>query len=512
MCSKPLIELIKTVDGFHLVARNVNSYANVAISHITQDSRSVVAGTLFAAIKGGLHNGEDYIEAAIAAGAVAILVGEDYDLTPHGSPAGVDKTIFITHHNPRLGLSLLAQAFYQPQPQHRVAITGTDGKTSTAEFTRQLWELCGANAASIGTLGLKSARPLINLPPLSDNTSPEPASFYHTLSECARQGVQHVAVEASSIGIEQHRLAGFAPNVAIFTSFSQDHLDYHGTMEAYFNTKAKLFHELQGTSILCTDYAEIAQLAGELKAQGKHVITYGAGTNADLHIQAITPFAGGQLVQFTYGGADFKVTAPLYGDFQAYNLLAASLAVGIDLQLLLEHILQYWTQIQPIKGRLQLAGVKEGAGIKEGAGTTAQGALIFVDYAHTAGALEKALQTLRPYATHKLHVLFGCGGNRDTGKRPQMGAVAASLADAITITDDNPREENAASIRASIMAACPHATEIACRAQAIAHAMVQLQAGDVLLIAGKGHEDYQIIGTTKHPFDDALEVQKNLIL
>ena len=489
MCTKPLIELLKSLPSQHSVTQWQGGDA--LVTSITQDSRLVTTGTLFAAIKGEKHNGEDFIEAAIDAGAVAILVNNDYDVSQ------IKNVFIITHPNPRLALSLLAQAFYQPQPTHKIAVTGTDGKTSTAEFVRQLWELLAKPAISVGTLGLKSDRPLANLPTLSDNTSPEQVSFYKALNVAAQQGVQHVVTEASSIGIEQHRLSGFAPNVAIFTSFSQDHLDYHGTMEAYFTAKAELFTELlhpDGIAILCADYAEIRELAQSLN---HNVITYGAHESADLRITNIVPNANGQFVTCIYQGEQYQFNIPIYGDFQAYNIIAAMLAVCADCHLNFADIIPLCAQLKPIKGRLELAGQKNGG-------------LIFVDYAHTSGALQKALQTLRPYAKNKLHLVFGCGGDRDKSKRSQMGKVAHDMADYIIITDDNPRTEDAATIRASIKTSCPNALEIADRATAIKHAISQLKAGDVLLIAGKGHENYQIIGTFRHHFDDVEEVHKYL--
>jgi UDP-N-acetylmuramoyl-L-alanyl-D-glutamate--2,6-diaminopimelate ligase len=489
MCSKPLTELLASLPQQHSVTHWHGG--DVSITSITQDSRVVAKGTLFAAIKGEKHNGEDYIEAAIAAGASAILVSDDYDILQ------IQNATFITHHNHRLALSLLAQAFYCPQPTHKIAVTGTDGKTSTAEFVRQLWEILEKPAISVGTLGLKSDRPLANLPALSDNTSPEQVSFYKALNVAAQQGVQYVVTEASSIGIDQHRLSGFAPNIAIFTSFSQDHLDYHGTMEAYFSAKAQLFTELlqpQGTAILCADYAEIREFAQSLNHK---VITYGTHESADLRITNITPNANGQFVTCIYQSEQYQFNIPIYGDFQAYNIIASMLAICVDCHLNFANIIPLCASLKPIKGRLELAGQKNGA-------------LIFVDYAHTAGALAKALQTLRPYASNKLHLVFGCGGDRDKSKRPQMGKVANDIADYIIITDDNPRSEDAATIRASIKSTCPNALEIADRSAAIKHAISQLKTGDVLLIAGKGHENYQIIGTTKHHFDDVEQVQKNI--
>jgi UDP-N-acetylmuramoyl-L-alanyl-D-glutamate--2,6-diaminopimelate ligase len=450
-------------------------------------------GSLFAAIVGTAVNGEDFITAAVKAGAVAVLCRpEAATLVPEG-------VAVVTHPEPRHALSVLARAFYQPQPRHIVAITGTDGKTSTAEFTRQWWELLGKPALSIGTLGLKSDRTLANLPTLSDNTTPEAVAFYQTLQKAAEQGVQHVACEASSHGIHQHRLDGIAPEVAVFTSFSQDHLDYHATMEAYFAAKVALFSHLlpaDGTAVLCSDYVEIAGLAERLRDEGRKVVTY--GTHGDLAIRAITPSAKGQAVEIAYQGQTHHFTVPIFGAFQVSNILAAALAVSVTTGVVLGDMLLHASRLTPIRGRLELVT------------TTREGALVFVDYAHTAGALEKALLTLKPYVKGRLHLVFGCGGDRDAGKRPKMGAVAARLADNVIVTDDNPRTENALAIRQAILAGCPDAAEVAGRAQAIALATRTLQAGDVLLIAGKGHEDYQIIGTTKHPFDDRTAVVEAL--
>jgi UDP-N-acetylmuramoyl-L-alanyl-D-glutamate--2,6-diaminopimelate ligase len=460
------------------------------IQAITQDSRQVRPGTLFAAIPGTAHNGEAYIAAAIAAGAVAILCRPE--AVAHTQDAAV---AVLVSEEPRKALSLLAAAFYQPQPASIVAITGTDGKTSTAEFTRQFWELLGIAALSIGTLGLKTDQLLHGMPPLSDNTTPEPVAFYHALSAACRQGIHHVVCEASSHGLEQYRLEGVHPNVAVFTSFSQDHLDYHHTMDAYFAAKAALFERLlpqDGYAVLCSDYPAIAELAASLRAKAKRVITY--GKSGDVAIRAITPIPSGQSILLAYDGQDYTLQLPIFGAFQVYNVVAAALAASLTVRMHLAELLPLLPRLTTIRGRLELVG------------KTAGGALIFVDYAHTAGALEKALETLRPYASQQLHLVFGCGGDRDRGKRLLMGAVAARLADRVIVTDDNPRHEDAASIRRAVLDTCKGALDIADRREAIATAIRALNSGDVLLIAGKGHEDYQIIGAQKHPFDDAAVV------
>ncbi len=466
---------------------------NVTVTGITQDSRQVEAGFLFAAITGDTYNGEDYIAHAAEAGAAAVLC------RPSALPSVPPHVTALPHEEPRRALSLLCAAFYRPQPEVVVAVTGTDGKTSTAEFTRQLWELCNVDALSIGTLGLKCARPLKHLPALSDNTTPEPVAFYRTLSAAAQQGVSHIVCEASSHGIEQGRLEGVVPRAAIFTSFTQDHLDYHGTMASYFAAKEALFDRLlpkDALSILCADYPEIAALGARLLSEGRPVITYGSQGNAA--ITRITPMPRGQEVEVRYEGEDHALDLPVFGTFQVSNVIAATLAVAHTLRLSFKEVAARWPQLTTIRGRLELVG------------TTRAGALIFVDYAHTPGALEKALSTLRAYASAGLHVVFGCGGDRDADKRPKMGAVAARLAHSVIVTDDNPRTEDAVSIRRAVMAGCPDAREIADRAEAIAYALHGLRAGDVVLIAGKGHEDYQIIGTTKYPFDDA-EVVKTIL-
>lgn len=450
----------------------------------------VCKGFLFAAIKGASHNGEDYIKNAVKAGTVAILCSKS---SRHLVPPYI---ITLESEDPKRALAKLAAAFYHPQPETLVAVTGTDGKTSTAEFTRQLWECCDVKAVSIGTLGLKSAHRLEGLPALSLNTTPEPVAFYHTLHMASQQGINHIVCEASSHGIEQGRLEGIAAKCAIFTSFTQDHLDYHGSIEEYFIAKAGLFERLMavdGLAILCSDYAHIATLAQKLRSVGKRVITY--GLQGDVNVCRITALPQGQEVELEYDGRKHTLALPIYGAFQVSNVIAATLAVAYTLNLSFEHVAAYWPHLTTIRGRLELVG------------TTAKGALIFVDYAHTAGALEKALTTLRDYTSHRLHVVFGCGGDRDALKRPMMGAVAERLADVVIVTDDNPRTEDAASIRAAVLRACPRALEIADRATAIAKAINALQPKDVLLIAGKGHEDYQIIGTTYYPFDDAAVVR-----
>jgi UDP-N-acetylmuramoyl-L-alanyl-D-glutamate--2,6-diaminopimelate ligase len=489
-----LSDLIAKVTAYYAKPAPITLHGNdhIIIS-ITQDSRHVVQHSLFAAIQGTAHNGEAYIEQAITAGATAILC--DAASLAH---LKIPKNIAVlTSDNPRKALSQCAAMMHRHQIQHCVAITGTDGKTSVAELTRQLWQAATIPAASIGTLGLRSDQALQHMPTLSDNTSPEAVRFYHTLSLLEEQHVHHVAVEASSHGLHQSRLHGLIPDVAIFTSFSQDHLDYHATMEAYFAAKMILFHELlrkHGRAVIYADDARLNQFAAALRTDYE-VITYGTDASADLRIESITPMQKGQHISFYYQGIHYEFNLPLYGTFQVYNTIAAMLAVEATSSMHLAEIIPLCASLTTVKGRLELIRTKNNA-------------LIFIDYAHTAGALEKALLTLRPYASGTLHLVFGCGGDRDTTKRPQMGAVAEALADSVIITDDNPRTEAPEPIRAAIAAACPKATIIADRRSAIHKAMQQLLSGDVLLVAGKGHENYQIIGTTKHHFDDAEVIRE----
>ncbi len=491
MCAKPLTDLVAPFEEMlSLSVPDSIDSRHIFITHITQDSRSVTPGCIFAAIQGTHHNGEDYIADAVTQGASAILCRPELAASL-SLPCPV-----IATDNPRQAVSILAAQLYTPQPPYTIAVTGTDGKTSVAEFTRQFWELLDIRAASIGTLGLKTRHIIPELPTLSDNTTPEPATLHHALSVACAHGVLHVACEASSHGLDQHRLDGMAPQAAIFTSFTQDHLDYHHDMDSYFAAKARLFHELladDGLAVLCSDYADIARLADTLRQQGKQVITY--GTSGDAVMSSITPIPSGQHLQLQYDDQHYHIHLPVFGTFQAYNIVAAMLAVSYVTRVHVAELIALCEKLHTIPGRLELTG------------TTRNGALIFVDYAHTPGALEKALQTLQPYVRNQLHVVFGCGGDRDTGKRPQMGSVAAKATPYIILTDDNPRTEDPDTIRADIATGCPDAQQISNRREAIRTAIDRLQAGDVLLIAGKGHETYQIIGSTRHHFSDAQTVQ-----
>lgn len=443
------------------------------ITHIAQDSRHVTRGSLFVALKGVKVDGIQYIPQAEALGAVAVLVAEDANLPP-------TKMRVIRAKNPRLTLAHIAAQFYPKQPEHLVAVTGTDGKTSTADFFRQLAHLAGFKSASIGTLGIFAGdgKKLYD----GTHTTPGAIELHRILQELAKSGYTHVCMEASSHGLDQYRLHGARLEAAAFTNIARDHLDYHETEAAYFAAKARLFTEFDLQAAVIN-----TALSVPLKA-GVKLLDFGKGAKA-LRIISLTPQAHGQKVECELMGKQYTLDIPLAGSFQVMNILAAIgllVSTGIPLSTLIPLI----PRLQGVPGRLQLAATRD------------NGAAIYVDYAHTPAALENILKTLRPHTQGKLHVVFGCGGNRDAGKRPQMGKVAQDLADVVIVTDDNPRNEDPAKIRAAILVTCPKARELPERSKAIYSAVHALDAGDVLVIAGKGHEKTQIIGNIEHPHDD----------
>ncbi len=456
------------------------SFASLNITGISADSRKIKPGYLFVALQGSKAAGADYIVAARQAGAVAVLCAAGEDVS--GLPA-------IQVANPRLALAELAAAFYAAQPEHIVAITGTDGKTSTADFFRQFWHGMGKKSASIGTLGtLAGDGGVISA---GSHTTPDPVELHRLLDEMARAKITHVAMEASSHGLHQHRLDGVRLEAAAFTNIARDHLDYHKDENDYFAAKARLFTELlpQGkTAILNADDARFATLQGICKERSIRVIDFGKKASA-YRIASLTPHNTGQNASLVLDGKAVEMNIPLVGGFQVMNILAAlglSVAVGAKM----DEALAVIPKFTGVPGRL------------EHVVTLANGASVYVDYAHTPMALANILQTLRPHTSSKLHVVFGCGGDRDAGKRPEMGKAAVKLADNVIITDDNPRSEQPASIRAAIKAAAPSAKEVADRKEAIYVALQSLGSHDLLVIAGKGHEKTQIVGSAVLPFDD----------
>ncbi len=450
------------------------------ITGISADSRTVKPGYLFVALQGSKAAGADYVAAAKQAGAVAVLCGNHTDAS--GLPA-------IRVANPRLALAQLAGAFYPQQPEHIVAITGTDGKTSTADFFRQFWHHMNTKSASIGTLGtLSGAGEVIRS---GTHTTPDPVELHRLLAAISAQGITHLAMEASSHGLHQHRLDGVKLEAAAFTNIARDHLDYHKDEDDYFLAKSRLFSELLPpgkTAVLNADDKRFSTLAEICKCRGIRITDFGKKA-AHYRIDALTPHNTGQQAKLTLNGKAYTLDIPLVGGFQVMNILAAlglSVAIGADM----EEGLAAIPKFKGVPGRL------------EHVVTLANGASVYVDYAHTPMALANILHTLRPHTQSKLHVVFGCGGDRDAGKRPEMGRAAVQLADDVIITDDNPRSERPELIRAAIKVAAPSAKEVADRKEAIYVALQSLGANDLLVIAGKGHEKTQIVGTQVLPFDD----------
>lgn len=451
--------------------------AALPIAGITADSREVKPGYLFAALSGVNTDGARFAADAVARGAVAVLAGDEID-------AGVPV---LAVPDPRRTLALIAARFFGAQPETAVAVTGTNGKTSVAAFTRQLWTDAGHSAASLGTVGVVSPAGTKIL----RHTTPDPVELHRILAGLHEESVTHLALEASSHGLQQRRLDGVALKAGAFTNISRDHMDYHASFEDYFAQKLRLFTELLppgATAVIDMDSAESPRVADAAKARGLDVLTVGrAGETLRLVSTEIEGFA--QELKIEHAGKTHTVLLPLVGEFQASNaLVAAGLAMATGASA--DEVVPRLAHLQGATGRLELAG------------TSHYGAPIFIDYAHTPDALAKALDSLRPYAAKRLFVVFGCGGDRDRGKRPQMGAAAAAKADVVIVTDDNPRSEDPAAIRDEILVAVPGGREIGDRALAISEAIRMLRAGDVLLVAGKGHETGQTVGTRVVPFSD----------
>ena len=460
-------------------ARFEPRFAALELAGVAADSRKVKPGFLFIAIAGAKADGAHFAKQAVAAGSVAVAAEQ----RPDGLPDGV---AFVQVATARRALALAAAAFFPRQPATIAAVTGTSGKTSVAAFTRQIWSALGVQAASIGTIGVVSPKGET----YGSLTTPDPVELHRTLDSLTAEGVTHLALEASSHGLDQHRLDGVRIAAGAFTNLSRDHLDYHQTIEDYLAAKLRLFTELvaqNGAAVIDVDDCYAGQVIEAAKKRGLKVMTVGVhGDDIKLVGGIIDGFA--QVIDIAHGGKTYKVKLPLVGAFQVQN---AAVAAGIALEngaaqasvfAALEHL-------TGAKGRLELAGAKNGAPI-------------FIDYAHKPDALAKALEALRPYAKGKLTVVFGAGGDRDTGKRPIMGRIATEKADRVIVTDDNPRSEQPAAIRAAILAAAPGAAEIGDRTQAIRAGIASLQSGDVLLIAGKGHETGQIVGDKILEFSD----------
>ncbi len=456
------------------------------ISAITSDSRAVTPGTLFAALPGTKVDGAKFIPQALAQGAVAVICGRGMYKGP--------GTI-IESDNPRKLLARVAARFHERQPDTIVAVTGTNGKTSVTVFVRQIWEAMGFRAASLGTIGVVGPDGTQYL----EHTTPDPVQLQGLAAKLAADKVDHLAIEASSHGLSQFRLDGLRLTAAGFTNITRDHLDYHATFEDYFDAKMRLFTELLcpgNVAVINADADYADEVAKRATARGLKIFSVGE-KGQGIRILDVKREGLEQHLSLETKSGRHQVTLPLVGDFQNSNALVAAglvIASGGEEAMVLHAL----SSLKGATGRLDLVG------------RTSKGATVFVDYAHTPDALENAILALRPYATGKLSVVFGCGGDRDKGKRPLMGAIAARLADHVYVTDDNPRSENPAQIRREILAAAPKAIEIGDRALAIRTATEELQTGGILLVAGKGHEQGQTIAAEVRHFSDHEAIQAAL--
>ncbi len=458
---------------------------DIEITGITADSRKVEKGYLFAALPGVKADGVDFLKDAYEKGAVAAI----FPKTAHVPDLPI---IGIFVDDVRLTLSKMAAAFYAPQPDVVVAVTGTNGKTSTANFTRQIWEFLGKQAACIGTLGVITN----DFTAYGSLTTPDSVTLHKELQDLAEKGYQHTAIEASSHGLEQHRIDGINLTAVAFTNITRDHLDYHKTMENYLAAKLKLFDRPIGsqTAVLNADIPEYEQIASYCRSKGLKIIDYGKNASF-IKLKESQMDTNGQMLFLEINGKAQTVRLPLAGTFQAMNALCALglvIAAGEDA----DQATAALTELKGAPGRLEFIAERR------------NGASVYVDYAHTPDALETILKALRPHTEKRLHVVFGCGGDRDPGKRPQMGAVCNELADVVYVTDDNPRSEDPVLIRNAILPACPKGIDIGNRALAIKTAVEGLEEGDILVIAGKGHETGQLIKGVMHPFDDREEARK----
>ena len=446
------------------------------------DHRKVAPGTVFGAFRGAKFNGEDFIAQAVGAGAAAVVARPE---------ARVEGAPHIKAEEPRRAFARLAARFFAPFPDVVVAVTGTNGKTSNVEMTRQLWRMAGHPSASIGTLGVTTADEQVT----TGLTTPDIVTFLSNMAGLERMGITHAAFEASSHGLSQYRTEGLPVQAAAFTNFSRDHLDYHETMHAYFEAKMRLFGEVveaDGAAVVWTDDAKSDEVIRRCEARGLRILTVGARGDT-IRLVSRTPTQLGQTLNVEAGGKARTLNIPLIGAYQAANVLTAAglvLATGGELEQTLANL----ARLQPVRGRLERAVI------------TRAGAPVYVDYAHTPDAIEAALDALRPHASGRLILVFGAGGDRDQAKRPEMGRVAAAKADVLIITDDNPRGEDPGTIRDAIAAAVPGARVIGDRRAAIAAAIAEARADDIVCIAGKGHEQGQIVGRGDDmrviPFDD----------
>ena len=455
---------------------------------ITSDSRKVEPGFVFVAVRGAKADGARFIDDAVARGAIAVIAGRDSaENLPDVPIARVD--------DPRLALAKGAAALFGKQPETMVAVTGTSGKTSVASFTRQIWERVGHAAAFIGTTGVVAP----GRDEYGSLTTPDPVALHKLLAELADEGVTHASMEASSHGLDQRRIDGVRLTAGGFTNLGRDHMDYHPTVEDYHAAKMRLFTDLLpkgAPAVIFADDPWSQATIDVAKSAGLDVLTVGR-KGSFLELKRVEHERFRQRAEIACGGTIFEIDLPLAGDFQVANaLVAAGLAIS--------------TGTTPARALLALETLKGASGRLELVGTTGNGAPVYVDYAHKPDALENVLKAVRPFTTGRVVVVFGCGGDRDRGKRPIMGEIASRLADVAIVTDDNPRSEEPASIRAAIMEAAEGALEIGDRRAAIREGVSMLHAGDTLIVAGKGHEEGQTVGEVTLPFSDHEEVRQAL--
>lgn len=485
----PLQSLFEGIPEIQIPASHVDN----AVVGLTCDSRQVEPGWLFAALKGVAVDGAQFVDRAVASGASVILCANDTDIKEH------QGVVYVRHPNPRKVFSLIAARFYDRQPEMIAAVTGTNGKTSTVHFCRQIWQLMGLRSASIGTTGITDSDGKFEYDRTNFLTTPDPVKLHSILQELANKDITHLAMEASSHGLDQYRLEGVRVKVAAFTNLSRDHLDYHKTFENYLAAKLRLFGGLMepgGVAVINADVEQYEEILTLCEKREHKVLSFGKNGRF-VQLINIQATRSGQQFAFEIMGRVYTVDTPLIGEFQVHNLLCALtivLASGCNV----DEAVAVLDKVEAVSGRMERVGV------------AGAGAGVFVDYSHTPDALEKALQVLKPFTRGKLWVVFGCGGDRDKGKRPQMGEVACKLADHVIVTDDNPRSEDPAVIRAEIIAACGiNASEVADRRQAIEYVAGHAAPDDMVLIAGKGHEKTQTIGNQVLPFDD-VEVAREL--
>lgn len=459
------------------------SVVDANVTGFAIDHRKVAPGTVFGAFPGARFNGEDFIADAVKAGAVAVVARPD---------VRVEGAVHVAATEPRQAFAALAAQFFQPVPETVVAVTGTNGKTSTVEMTRQIWRMAGRSAASIGTLGVTTADESVS----TGLTTPDIVTFLSNMTGLAREGVTHVSYEASSHGLSQFRNEGLRVVAGAFTNLSRDHLDYHATMEDYFSAKMRLFDHVVadgGTAVVWVDDEWSERAVAHARLRGLDLFTVGAD-GSSIRLVGRTPTQLGQTLEIEWQGKARKIALPLIGAYQAANaLVSAGLAIasGSDA----EQVFDALTRLQPVRGRLERAAINRA------------GAPVYVDYAHTPDAIEAAIAALRPHVNGRLITVFGAGGDRDGGKRPEMGRAACDGSDVVIVTDDNPRGEDPAQIRAAVLGGCDDkAREIGDRRSAIAAAIAEAGRDDIVLVAGKGHEQGQIVGrgeaTRVLPFDD----------